>query len=156
VTDPCDRPMPEDPSGRPYSLCPPAFVHTRSRTYLMWWLVSTLVQDYDDGLSDSEWDTLSDLRARLNHAVHPAGPDDLKRRAEHLDWTHRDYEHSYTASGPVIRWSARLKGDPDAPWIPFRRGMHPASAKVARLGLREESEGLWCTNSCKCVMQNSL
>jgi hypothetical protein len=97
-----DQPLPGEREGH-RGLCLPMFLNTRSRTYLMWWLASTLLQHYDDGLSDSEWDTLSDLRARLNHVVHPAGPDQLKRRVEDLDWTYRDYEHSYTTSGPIVR-----------------------------------------------------
>jgi hypothetical protein len=131
--EPDNYPMPEERQG-PHHLCPPVFLNTRSRTYLMFWLVSTLLQDYGDGLDDREWETLSDLRARLGHAVRPVLPCQLESRVELLGKAFPGYEHTYTVSGPVIRWFARLKDDPDAPLVPFRRGMHPASGKAARTG----------------------
>jgi hypothetical protein len=129
-------PVPEGPAvpapSRPAGLCLPVNVTGRSRAYLMHWLVNTICQDYDDGLTSQEREVLDRLRARLSHAVNPVTPEAIAQRLRGLDWTYPGYEHTYTGSGPDMQWFARLRDDPDAQPVPFIRGVHPASARFDR------------------------
>jgi hypothetical protein len=98
----------------------------------MFWLVSMLFQHYDDALNDVEWEVLDELRARLKHVVDPIEQYQIDRRIEGLDWAYPGYEHTYTVSGPIVKWFARPKDDPSAQPIPFKRNWHPASARFDR------------------------
>jgi hypothetical protein len=100
---------------------------TEVQPYLMFRLVSALLQDLGDRLDDEEWETLSGLRAKLKNVIDPAPPNELTVRIQLLDQVFPDYEHLYTISGPVAKWYARQKSSPAAPLIPFKRGIHPAA-----------------------------